>query len=183
LKTADAVQNSFTSSNSYLLGGIRRTFIVKQIHDRLRNKPAHILWLGNGSITSACAVKGSISYQYLSFAAEAAWLVVAFAFTELRKILGFLIELTEPGVLPIKGELNAPNFCALFVLPLDSSQARSLASMSILSFGVSSLWAEDTKLEMCRDRAAKLTVWTDSWYSPGFYNQIKEVSLKFFVQS
>lgn len=95
---------------------------------------------------------------YLSFASEAPRLVEAFAFTELRKILGFLTELTELGVFPMKGELNAPNLCALFVLPLDSSQARSLASMSILSFGVSSLRAEDTKLEMCRERAAKLTV-------------------------
>jgi hypothetical protein len=72
-------------------------------------------------------VEGSINYQYLSFAAEALYLVIAFAFTELRKILSFSTELIELGVLPMKGELNTPNFCALFVLPLDSNQARSLA--------------------------------------------------------
>jgi hypothetical protein len=36
-------------------------------------------------------------------------------------------------------------------LPFDSSQALNLASMSTLTFGVSSLWAEVTKLDRCLD--------------------------------
>ena len=77
----------------------------------------------------------------------------------------------ELGVFFGSGEFNGPSLCELFVLPFDSSQALNFASMSTLTFGVSCLWPEVTKLETCLDRAAKLTVWTDSWYSPGFWNQ------------
>lgn len=81
-------------------------------------------------------------------------------FTELLKLTDLLAEvMVEPGVFCTSGELNAPSLCCeLFVLPLDSSQAFNLVSMSTLTFDVSSLWAEGTKLETCLDRAAKLTV-------------------------
>lgn len=114
-----------------------------------------------------------ISYSYLSFPSRR--LVLSF-FSELRLILNFLVE--ESGGFPKKGELDGWTLCALFVFPLDSSQEWSLASMSTLTFGVSCLWAEGTKLVMWRDRAAKLTVWTDSWYSPGFYNHSKTILVK-----
>lgn len=60
--------------------------------------------------------------------------------TELLKVTDLLAEvMMELGVFMTSGELNAPSLCELFVLPFDSSQALSLASMSTLTFGVSCL--------------------------------------------
>jgi hypothetical protein len=63
------------------------------------------------------------------------------SFTEVLKLTDFLAdEMMEPGVFFTSGELNGPSLCCeLFVLPFDSSQALNLASMSTLTFGVSSL--------------------------------------------
>lgn len=109
---------------------------------------------------------------------EAPCLLINLCFEELSNKLSFLVEHMEFGVLIVNGESNAPILWALFVLPLDSSQARSFASMSTLTFGVTPFCAEAQKLDMCLDRAAKLTVWRDSWYSPGFYEQRKENSIR-----
>lgn len=95
---------------------------------------------------------------YLCFKPEAPRLLNNFALVELGHILTFLTEHSELGVSLVNGEETTFCLCALFVLPLDSSQARSFASMSTLTFGVFSFLADDKMLEMCLDLAAKLTV-------------------------
>lgn len=67
-------------------------------------------------------------------------LLLTFAFT-VDLLIGCLTELR------VNGEPYAPFLWALFVLPFDSSQARSFASMSTLPLGVSSFLVEETKLE------------------------------------
>lgn len=79
-----------------------------------------------------------------------------------------LIFLTVLWFVAISGERIAIVLCVLLVLPFDSSQACSFASISTLTLGVSTLGFIEILFEMCLDLAAKLTVRRDSWYSPGF---------------
>lgn len=106
-------------------------------------------------------------FLYLSSALEASCLGETLTFLQLW-LMVFLTEHTEVGVLLTIGVPRTAILCALFVLPLDSSHARSFASISILTIGVWTFWAEGRVFEIWRDLAAKLTVWIDSWYSPGF---------------
>lgn len=127
-------------------------------------------------------IRNNRTTSHLSFVCLASWLVAVLpSFTELLKVTDLLADvMIELGVFFGSGELNAPSFCELFALPFDSNQALNLASMSTITFGVSSLWAEGTTLVICLDRAAKLTVWTDSWYSPGFWST-KRATIKFWI--
>lgn len=74
---------------------------------------------------------------YLSLVLEGSSLVEFFTLQELLES-SFFIERMELGVLPTNREANGPILCALFVLPFDSSQACSFASISTFSFGVCS---------------------------------------------
>ena len=95
---------------------------------------------------------------------------------DLQEILedgGCFIWLIENEVLMGIGERRPSILWMLFVFPFDSNHARNFASISTLTLGVSCLLAELVKFPMWHERAARLTVLTDSWYSAGFWNNKK----------
>lgn len=93
---------------------------------------------------------------------------IALALQEFLEDAGCFIWLMDNGVLMATGEKRPSILWMLFVFPFDSNQARNLASMSTLTLGVSCLPAVFMKFPIWHERAAILTVLTDSWYSAGF---------------
>lgn len=134
-------------------GSINFIFIFNQVSESHGYSPEEIINAVQAEAISTGHMvlkirRSSKCLPDLSFSClQALWLAVVLTLAELLK-RGFLnFEAVEQGVLLEKGEPTPPILCALLV-PFDSSQARSFASMSTLACGVPCLCTGKTKFEI-----------------------------------